>query len=90
MSKLPRIFHNNNKFNSNNKTSFNTFGKAKESKVINNTFNSNCLIDYFNKSISITLKDGSIISGILISKRGNNLLLNNGIHLKVEEIDHIN
>lgn len=90
MSKLPRIFHSNEKFISNNKNSFNSFDKVKEKNNLENSFNSNDLINFFNKSITITLKDNSIISGVLISKRGNNLLLNNGIHLKIEEIDHIN
>ena len=88
MSKLPKIFHNNNKCITNNKNSFNTFNLEK--KDIISSFDSNILINYFNKKINIHLKDGKVCNGVLISKRGNTILLNNGEKINIKEIDYVN
>lgn len=86
MTKLPKIFHNDEKYISNNKSSFKTFDRE---KARDNSFDSDSLINYFNKSINIYLKDGSVVSGILISKRGDNILLRNGIHVNTKDIDYV-
>ena len=86
MTKLPKIFHNNDKYISNNKNSFKSFDIEKSN---DNSFDSDSLIYYFNKNIDIHLKDGSVVSGVLISKRGENILLKNGIHVNTKDIDYV-
>ena len=92
MSKLPNIFHNNDKFLTNNKNSFTTFEKQKESKneelKKDDTFliDSDSLINYFNQKIVITLKDGSVYSGVLLSKRDNKILLDSNVYISINDI----
>lgn len=94
MTKLPKIFRNNEKFFSNNKNSYNTYNKISEKKYeeINNlsNFDKNILINYFNKKINITLKNGNKVSGILISKRNDTILLDSGEYIHVNDINDIN
>lgn len=85
MNKLPSIFHNNIKFKTNNKNSFNTF---KNEKTIsnNNVIDNNNLINYFNKKICVELKSGNVIEGVLISKRGNTILLDTKDYINISDI----
>lgn len=93
MSKLPNIFHNNTKFYTNNKNSFNTFEKVKEIKKkdnIDTDVDLDNLFTYINKKVIITLKDGSTYSGIMISKRNNKILLDSNDSILIDDILKIN
>ena len=96
MSKLPNIFHNNDKFFTNNKNSFTTFEKIKENKNKELKEDNNFLIDddslinYFNQKVVITLKDGSVYSGVLLSKRDNKILLDSNDYISINDIIKIN
>jgi small nuclear ribonucleoprotein (snRNP)-like protein len=87
--KLPNIFHGNEKFMTNNRHSCTAFNKKEEQKE-ESSFSSNDLINYFNKNITIHLKNGNSISGILISKRNKIILLNTGEHINIDDISSIN
>ena len=80
MSKLPNIFHNNEKFITNNKTSYVNYNKSnmytEKEKIIN----------YFNKEIVVTLKSGKIIKGTLISKRNDYILLDTNNYINIKDI----
>ena len=82
MSKLSNIFHNNIKYNTNNKNSFSTSKK----EVTNPSLNIDNLINYFNKSIIIELNNGTKIEGVLLSKRDDIILLDTGDHIDIKEI----
>ena len=91
MSKLPKIFHNDNKFYTNNKNSFNTFEKRVENNIEEqkkkyNSIDIDGIVTYFNKKIVITLKDGKVYSGVLISKRNNKLLLDTNDYILIDDI----
>ena len=92
LSKLPSIFHTNDKFYTNNKSSFNTFDKIKEEvkKENDTSIDKDDLINYFNKRVVITLKDGSVYSGVLISKRDNKILLDSNAYILIDDISNIN
>lgn len=92
MSKLPKIFHNNNKIISKNRSSFNTFNNKETTNKQEEkySFDKYELINYFNKKINIYLKDGSVKSGILISKRNNIILLDNLEKINIKDIININ
>ena len=85
MSKLPRIFHNDN-FISNNKKTYNTFINVNKVKNNDSLIDSNSLINYFNKSITIVLKSGKEIKGKLISKRKDLILLDNKEYININDI----
>lgn len=97
MTRLPHIFHSD-RIVSNNRNSFNTFNKFdddiphKEIKKEEYTpsFDKDSLVNYFNRSISLTLKDGRIVSGILISKRGDVILLDTGEFININSIISVN
>lgn len=96
MTKLPRIFHSDG-IVSNNRNSFNTFNRfdeeiKKETKKEEDkpVFDKDSLINYFNRSVSITLNDGRVVSGILISKRGDVILLDTGEFVDVNSIVSVN
>jgi small nuclear ribonucleoprotein (snRNP)-like protein len=88
--KLPRIFHNNEKIISNNKHSFSSFNNNEENKKNEDSFSRDLLVNYFNKMIVVSLKNGNKYSGILVSKRGNVILLNTGEYININEIVSIN
>ena len=89
MSKLPSIFHNNDKLSSNNKNSFSSFNKSK--KEIDNTITIDIdnLINYFNKRIVVGLKSGNEIEGVLISKRNDKILLDTKDSINIKDILYI-
>lgn len=98
MSKLPKIFHSDEKIISSNKNTYNTFDslrtekedkEGKEDKE-EKTFNREVLINYFNKRINVHLKDGSVLSGILLSKRGDTILLNSGEYINLNDVTDVN
>ena len=89
MSNLPKIFHTNGNFITNNKNSFNSFDKKNEVVKSDSLLKDNDLIKYFNKEISITLKNGDILNGILISKRNDKILLDTGVYILINEILNI-
>ena len=85
MTKLPSIFHSNDKVISNNKNSY-----ISSDKFIDKTsFDKRILVNYFNKSINITLNNGNKINGILISKRGDTILLNSGEYININDISSV-
>ncbi len=95
MSKLPKIFHSDEKIISSNKNTYNTFDSLrieKEDKEDEEekTFNREVLINYFNKRINVHLKDGSVLSGILLSKRGDTILLNSGEYINLNDVTDVN
>ena len=98
MSRLPSIFHNNDKFLNNNKNSFNTFGILKDSNKIDkkdkkediNIVDIENIYSLFNKKVVITLKNGSVYSGVLISKRDNKILLDSSDYILISDILSIN
>ena len=86
MSKLPNVFHNNEKYITNNKNTFNTFDKSIKKEIESNAFNGNNIINFFNKKITVELKDGRVISGVLLSKRDNVILLDTEDYININEI----
>ena len=86
MSKLSNIFHNNIKYSTNNKNSFSTFNKEKKEIVNTNSIDIDNIMNYFNKRIVIELKNGSKMEGVLLSKRNNILLLDNGDYIDIKDI----
>lgn len=83
MSKLPSIFHNSGKYITNNKRVVNN----KENKVNSNvSLDKKSLINYFNKKIIIELKTGKTVSGVLLSKRNNKILLDNNEYIDIDDI----
>ncbi len=97
MTRLPRIFHSDG-IVSNNRNSFNTFNRSLEGATRQEikkeeykpSFDKDSLINYFNRSISISLNDGRVVSGILISKRGDVILLDTGEFINVDSIISVN
>jgi len=83
LNKLPNIFHNSGKYITNNKNSFVNFYKGKND---NHCINRDNLINFFNKKITITLKSGNNISGVLLSKRENYILLDTYDYINIDEI----
>lgn len=92
MNKLPKIFHNNDRYITNNKKSFNSFEKVDSIEMVNSNsyIDLENLYEYFNKNVVITLKNGNVYSGVLISKRDNKLLLDSSEYIKIDEILKIN
>lgn len=95
MSKLPKIFHGNDKIFSNNKNSYNTYSNLrndieKDEDKDKESFNKDQLINYFNKRINVVLKNGSVMNGVLISKRGNTILLNSGQYINLDDVKEVN
>ena len=87
MSKLPSIFHNNDRLSSNNKNSFMTFNNSKKEIIDNKiTINEDNLINYFNKRVVVGLKNGSELEGVLISKRNDKILLNTKDYIEIKDI----
>ena len=93
LSKLPRIFHNNEKFITNNKNSYINFKATKEENKKENNYipsvDVNNLINFFNKKVSIILKNNNESTGVLISKRGDIILLDNGEKINIKDIADI-
>ena len=89
MSKLPNIFHNEEKYVTNNKKSYNTFNNKKEVKNNPVFLDKDNLINYFNKKIVILLKNGNEVTGKLISKRNNQLLLDTKEIISIDDISRI-
>ena len=85
MSKLSNIFHNNTKYSTNNRNTFNTFNSNKK-KVVNKSNNMDNLINYFNKRIIIELNNNEKKEGILLSKRNDYLLLDSGEYINIKDI----
>lgn len=82
MIKLPSIFHNNNSYVTNNSKSFmNSNKKVEDNKIKFYNFT-----DYFNKEITIILKDGKEFNGTLIAKRDNIILLDNNEYININDI----
>lgn len=88
--KLPKIFHNNGKIIANNKHSFTSFSNNEKDNINNESFSKDSLVNYFNKMIVVNLKNGNKYSGILVSKRGNVILLNTGEYININDIASIN
>ena len=86
MSKLPSIFHSNSKVMSNNKNSFNSFDREEEVNDRDTSFDKDLLINYFNKSVVVELRNGNKSSGILVSKRNDKILLNTGEYIDIKDI----
>lgn len=98
MARLPHIFHSD-RIVSNNRNSFNTFNSYNDELIprkeikkeeYTSSFDKDSLINYFNRSISLTLKDGRVVSGVLISKRGDIILLDTGEFINVDSIISVN
>ena len=91
MSKLPKIYHKNEKIVSNNKYSYISYEK-KINNVTNKNKEEKTEINYltlFNKNVEITLNDGSILHSSIISKYNNNILLIDGRRINIDEIQEI-
>ena len=88
MSKLPKIYHNGEKIISNNKSSYISYNDVtnKEEKV---NIDEN-IYSLFNKNSLFLLKNGDKCEGVVISKRDNELLLNNGKRININDISSIN
>ena len=88
MSKLPKIYHNDEKIISNNKSSYISYNDVtnKEEKV---NIDEN-IYSLFNKNSLFLLKNGDKCEGVVISKRDNELLLNNGKRININDISSIN
>ena len=84
LSKLPNIFHNSSKINSNNKHSYNTF--LKEEKFKKSSIDVDNLINYFNKKITVIMDTNEEYNGILLSKRDNYIMLDTGKKLNIKNI----
>ena len=84
LSKQSSIFHNNIKYSTNNKNTFSTFEKVDDNNDI--SFDKDSIINFFNKRITIELKSGDTITGVLLSKRNNVLLLDSGDYINLKDI----
>ena len=82
MNRLPNIFHGENNYKTNNKKSFINYNKDKSDSKINKDF----LANYFNKEITVVLKSGKDVKGILLSKRENIILLDTGDYISLDDI----
>ena len=83
MTKLPKVFHDNNIISNNKKSFFNTFvDKVEEKKIINYS-------DYLMKDVSIYLIKDEVINGIVVSVQKDYLLLDNGIYVYFKDIKNI-
>ena len=83
MTKLPKVFHDNNIISNNKKSFFNTFvDKVEEKKIINYS-------DYLMKDVSIYLIKDEVINGIVVSVQKDYLLLDNGIYVYFKDIKDI-
>ena len=83
MTKLPKVFHDNNIISNNKKSFFNTFvNKVEEKKIINYS-------DYLMKDVSIYLIKDEVINGIVVSVQKDYLLLDNGIYVYFKDIKNI-
>lgn len=89
MSKLPKIYHNDEKIISNNKSSYISYNDVtnREEKHFNIDEN---IYSLFNKNSLFVLKNGDKYEGVVISKRDNELLLNNGKRININDISSIN
>ena len=83
MTKLPKVFHDNNIISNNKKSFFNTFvDKVEEKKIINYS-------DYLMKDVSIYLIKDEVINGIVVSVQKDYLLLDNGIYVYFKDIKDV-
>lgn len=87
MSKLPKIYHSNDKVISNNMNCYMNSKKEEKQEIEENKEIE--YINYFNKNIEVILKDNSSISGILVSVQKDYILLNNGHYIDIKDILYI-
>ena len=85
MSKLPSIFHNSGKYITNNKKSF----SSSINKEVKEQEKRDDFINYFNKRITVCLKNGNEITGVLLSKRNNLILLDTNDFIDIKDISCI-
>ena len=90
MSKLPRIYHSDEKRISNNKNSYVSYRSINnDEKETTFDFDEN-IYSLFNKKCSFILKNGNTLEGVIISKRDKELLLNDGRRININDISSIN
>ena len=90
MSKLPRIYHSDEKRISNNKNSYVSYRSINnDEKETTFDFDEN-IYSLFNKKSSFILKNGNTLEGVIISKRDKELLLNDGRRININDISSIN
>ncbi len=94
--KLPEIFKNNDKIESNNKKSY--YSYAENERIVSPTNDNysaekkndlNNFFQYFNKRVDIELDDGNITNTKILSKIDNRILLENGSYLDISKIKNI-
>ncbi len=89
MSKLPKIYHNDEKIISNNKSSYISYNDVTNREEKNFDIDEN-IYSLFSKNSLFVLKNGDKYEGVVISKRDNELLLNNGKRININDISSIN
>lgn len=83
MTKLPKVFHDNNIVSNNKKSFFNNYvEKTKEEKTIN-------YFDYLMKEVTVYLINNETINGIVVSVQNDYLLLDNGIYVYFKDIKDV-
>ena len=82
MNRLPNIFHGEDSYTTNNKKTFVNYSRDKSDSKINKDL----LANYFNKEITVVLKSGKDVKGILLSKRENIILLDTGDYISLDDI----
>ncbi len=83
MGKLPKIFHSDDKIISNNRKSYISYGNIREEEKL---YIEDSFYDLFNKRLSYILKNGEVFSGIVVSKRNNELLFSDGKRISINDI----
>ena len=84
MTKLPKIFHNEEIISNNKKSYFD----SKKS----DSFNKKDKIDYYNyinKNVIVALNNGDYAKGIVISVQKDYILLNDGTYIKYSDIKEL-
>ena len=89
MTKLPKIFHNNNILSNNKKSYLASNNEIKKEKETINNLEKKDYFNYINKKIDIYLKDETHINGVVLSVQKEYILLNNGTYIKYDDIKEI-
>ena len=91
--KLPDINKIKNKIITNNKkmyySSYDERQENKNNDVVEDILKEKNFFKYFNRSVEITLLDGSVVKTKILSKINNKILLEDGSYLEVDKIKNI-
>lgn len=92
--KLPKLYHGDDITTNNKKTYYSIKDEPKivkeSTKIVKDDIKIKSFTPYFNKNITIYLKDGNVINGRILSKIDKRILVTGGIYLNVDDIESIN